>query len=388
MAVRIVDSADVADDASIGDGSSVWHLAQVREGAVLGENCVVGRGAYVGTGVQMGDNCKLQNYALVYEPALLEDGVFVGPAVVFTNDHFPRAVSPDGSLKTGDDWEAVGVTCRTGASIGARSVCVAPVTIGRWALVAAGSVVTKDVPDFALVAGVPGQADPLGRQGRRPPGAGRLRHVGLPTDRGPLHRARQHPDGGRRTMTEFIPPAKPLIGDEEREAVDRVLRSGMLAQGPEVKAFEEEFSAHFGLGRACVAVNSGTSGQHLGLLSSGVKAGDEVIVPSFTFAATANSVALTGATPVFADISRRRLLPRPRRRRGRDHRQDGRHHAGPPLRPPGQDGPAHGHRRQARPAGLRGRRPGARRLAERHPCRGVRHLRDVLALPDQEHDVR
>ena len=104
-------------------------------------------------------------------------------------------------------------------------------------------------------------------------------------------------------MTDFIPPAKPIIGDEERAAVDRVMRSGMLAQGPEVKAFEEEFSAHFGLGRACVAVNSGTSGLHLGLLSSGVKAGDEVIVPSFTFAATANSVALTGATPVFADIS-------------------------------------------------------------------------------------
>jgi len=104
-------------------------------------------------------------------------------------------------------------------------------------------------------------------------------------------------------MNEFIPPAKPLIGNQERAAVDRVLRSGMLAQGPEVKAFEEEFSAHFGLGRACVAVNSGTSGLHLGLLSAGVKAGDEVIVPSFTFAATANSVALTGATPVFADIN-------------------------------------------------------------------------------------
>jgi len=101
----------------------------------------------------------------------------------------------------------------------------------------------------------------------------------------------------------FIPPAKPIIGDEEREAVDRVLRSGMLAQGPEVEAFEVEFSAHFGLGRACVAVNSGTSGLHLGLLSSGIGAGDEVIVPSFTFAATANSVALTGATPVFADIA-------------------------------------------------------------------------------------
>lgn len=103
-------------------------------------------------------------------------------------------------------------------------------------------------------------------------------------------------------MSQFIPPAKPLIGDEEREAVDRVMRSGMLAQGPEVAAFESEFAAHFRLDRACVAVNSGTSGLHLGLLAAGVKRGDEVIVPSFTFAATANSVALTGATPVFADI--------------------------------------------------------------------------------------
>ena len=155
MAVRVMDSADVAENATIGDGSSVWHLAQVREEARIGENCVIGRGAYVGTGVKMGDNCKLQNYALVYEPAELEDGVFVGPAAVFTNDHYPRSISPDGSLKRGEDWEAVGVTCRTGASIGARAVCIAPVTIGRWAMVAAGSVVTKDVPDFALVAGVP-----------------------------------------------------------------------------------------------------------------------------------------------------------------------------------------------------------------------------------------
>ena len=103
-------------------------------------------------------------------------------------------------------------------------------------------------------------------------------------------------------MNDFIPPAKPLIGDEEIEAVARVMRSGMLAQGPEVAAFEQEFSTHFGLGRACVAVNSGTSGLHLGLLAAGVGPGMEVIVPSFTFAATANSVALTGATPIFADI--------------------------------------------------------------------------------------
>lgn len=152
---RIEASADVDDLADIGDGTSVWHLAQVRENARVGSECIIGRGAYIGPGVVVGNRCKIQNHALVYEPAVLEDGAFVGPAVVFTNDYFPRAVNPDGSLKDAHDWDAVGVTVRRGASIGARSVCVAPVVIGRWALVAAGSVVTKDVPDHALVAGVP-----------------------------------------------------------------------------------------------------------------------------------------------------------------------------------------------------------------------------------------
>ncbi|MDN5693200.1 MAG: aminotransferase class I/II-fold pyridoxal phosphate-dependent enzyme, partial [Micrococcaceae bacterium] len=103
-------------------------------------------------------------------------------------------------------------------------------------------------------------------------------------------------------MPDFIPAAKPIIGDEEREAVDRVLRSGMVAQGPEVAAFEDEFAAAMVDGRTCVAVNSGTSGLHLGLLAAGIGPGDEVIVPAFTFAATGNAVALTGATPVFADV--------------------------------------------------------------------------------------
>ena len=139
----------------IGDGSKIWHLAQVREDAVIGKDCIVSRGAYIGSGVIIGDNVKVQDYALVYEPARIEDGVFIGPAAVFTNDHFPRSVNPDGSLKSGHDWEPVGVTVLEGASIGARAVCVAPVTIGRWAMVAAGSTVTRDVPHFALVVGSP-----------------------------------------------------------------------------------------------------------------------------------------------------------------------------------------------------------------------------------------
>lgn len=154
-AYRVAPGADISEDATIGDGSSIWHLTQVRESVRMGRDCVVGRGAYIGSGVQMGNGCKIQNYALVYEPAKLADGVFVGPAAVFTNDHFPRAVNPDLTPKSATDWEPVGVTCQEGASIGARAVCVAPVTIGAWAMVAAGATVVKDVPPYALVAGVP-----------------------------------------------------------------------------------------------------------------------------------------------------------------------------------------------------------------------------------------
>lgn len=148
-------SADIDEGVRIPDSSKIWHLAQVRSGARIGEDCIIGRGAYIGAGVEVGDACKVQNYALLYEPARLGRGVFIGPAVVLTNDRHPRAINEDGSPKTATDWEPVGVSIGDGASIGARSVCVAPVRIGRWALVAAGSVVTKDVPDYALVAGVP-----------------------------------------------------------------------------------------------------------------------------------------------------------------------------------------------------------------------------------------
>ncbi len=160
-------SADLDDDVELGDGTRVWHLAQVRAGARLGADCNIGRGAYIGPGVVLGRSCKVQNYALVYEPAVIGDGVFIGPAVVFTNDEFPRAANPDGSPKGADDWHAVGVTVEDGASIGARAVCIAPVRVGAWSLVAAGAVVTRDVPAHALVAGVPAKrVGWVGRAGR------------------------------------------------------------------------------------------------------------------------------------------------------------------------------------------------------------------------------
>jgi UDP-2-acetamido-3-amino-2,3-dideoxy-glucuronate N-acetyltransferase len=169
----VATTADVDASALLGPGTRIWHLAQVREDARLGSGCIVGRGAYVGPGVIIGDNVKLQNYALVYEPARLEDGVFIGPATVLTNDMYPRSVDVSGKLKRADDWHAQGVTVREGASLGARVVVVAGCIIGRWALVAAGAVVTKDVPDFALVAGVPARRIGwVGRSGERLTGQG------------------------------------------------------------------------------------------------------------------------------------------------------------------------------------------------------------------------
>lgn len=155
MPIRVHPTADVDERAAIGAGTSIWHYAQVREHASVGKDCVIGRGAYIGPGVTLGDACKVQNYGLVYEPAVLGTGVFIGPGAVLTNDLYPRAANADLTVKSAADWEAVGVTIGDGASIGARAVCVAPVRIGRWALVAAGAVVVADVPDFALVGGVP-----------------------------------------------------------------------------------------------------------------------------------------------------------------------------------------------------------------------------------------
>lgn len=154
-AAQIHPSAAVEDGATIGSGTRIWSLTQVRSGASIGRDCVIGRNVFVDVDVVLGDNVKVQNNASLFEGVRIDDGVFVGPHVIFTNDRIPRAVTPDGVLKSADDWELGHTTVHEGAAIGAGAVVVTGVTIGRWAMVGSGAVVTKDVPAHALVLGSP-----------------------------------------------------------------------------------------------------------------------------------------------------------------------------------------------------------------------------------------
>ena len=153
--VTIHPTADLADSAQIGACTKIWHQAQISPEAQIGEDCVLGKGVYIGPHVVIGNRVKIQNYVSVYEGLTIEDGVMVGPHVCFTNDMLPRAINPDGSFRGADEWVLTPTLIRQGVGLGANSTIRCGVTIGAWALVGAGSVVTRDVPDHGLVYGNP-----------------------------------------------------------------------------------------------------------------------------------------------------------------------------------------------------------------------------------------
>lgn len=153
--ISVHPTAEISPKARIGAGTRVWHFVQIREGASIGRNCIVGKDAYVDFNVSVGNNVKIQNGALIYHGATLEDGVFIGPQACLTNDRLPRAITPDGRLKATDDWVVGPIMVKYGASVGAGAIVLPNVTIGRFAMVGAGAVVTRDVPDHGLVMGNP-----------------------------------------------------------------------------------------------------------------------------------------------------------------------------------------------------------------------------------------
>jgi acetyltransferase-like isoleucine patch superfamily enzyme len=152
---RIHPTAEISPKALVGAGSRIWHYVQIREGVTIGENCIVGKDVYIDFDVKVGDNVKIQNGAYLYHGLTVEDGVFIGPRAVFTNDLYPRAINPDGGLKGNDDWDLGPITIKYGASIGTGAIIIPNVTVGRFAMVAAGAVVSRSVPDHGLVVGVP-----------------------------------------------------------------------------------------------------------------------------------------------------------------------------------------------------------------------------------------
>lgn len=152
---RVHVTAEVHPSVEIGAGSSIWNHCQVREDVQIGQNCILGKDVYVDFGVKIGDNVKVQNGSMLYHGLTVESGVFIGPGVIFTNDKQPRAINPDGSLKTDADWEVGETRVNYGASIGAGVVILPGLAVGEFAMVGAGALVTRDIPAHGLVVGNP-----------------------------------------------------------------------------------------------------------------------------------------------------------------------------------------------------------------------------------------
>jgi len=299
----IHESAYVDQPSQIGTGTKIWHFSHVLAGSRIGRNCVLGQNVMVGPDVTVGDGCKIQNNVSIFKGVTLEAGVFCGPSAVFTNVHIPRA-----EVDRHDEFRPTIV--ERGASIGANATIVCGHTIGAYSVIGAGAVVTRDVLPHSLMAGVPARR------------IGWVSHEGerLGDDLVCLRSARRYEETPQGTLRELTWPAASaaadtpepvelvdlksqrtrLAGAVER-AIERVVDHQRFIMGPEVQEFENRLAGFCGAAQA-VSCASGTDALLLPLLAWGVRSGQAVLVPTFTFTATAEAVALTGATPVFVDV--------------------------------------------------------------------------------------
>jgi dTDP-4-amino-4,6-dideoxygalactose transaminase/acetyltransferase-like isoleucine patch superfamily enzyme len=265
-------------DVILGEQVTIYDFVNLY-GCEIGDYSKVGTFVEIQKGAKIGRHVKISSHTFVCEGVTIEDDVFIGHNVSFINDKYPRSTI-DGRLQTDADWACIPTLVKRGASIGTSATILCGVTIGEYAIVGAGSVVTKDVPAHTVVAGVPAQA------------VHRQEEAGTSDDR-------PSPDTGVPLVDLKIQYQS--IKGEVQEAINWVLESSSYILGEEVASFESEFADYCGV-RSGIAVNSGTSALHLALLAAGVGPGDEVITVPFTFVATAAAVLYTGARPVFVDI--------------------------------------------------------------------------------------
>ena len=301
------ESAFVDHPSEIGAGTRIWHFSHVLAGSRIGRDCVLGQNVMVGPDVTIGDGCRIQNNVSIFKGVTLEDGVFCGPSAVFTNVHIPRA-----GVDRHDEFRPTLV--QRGATIGANATVVCGHTVGAYSVIGAGAVVTRDVVPHSLMAGVPARrigwvshdGERLGddlvcpRSGRRYrlTGEGTLEEIG-PGSAAPVAGTGTEPV----TLVDLRAQRTRLGGAIER-AMSRVVEHQQFIMGPEVAELEHRLATFAGAAHA-VSCASGTDALLLPLLAWGVGPGQAVLLPSFTFAATAEVVALTGATPVFVDVDDR-----------------------------------------------------------------------------------
>ncbi len=304
MNYQVHPTAIIDSGARIGQDSRIWHWVHICSGARIGRNCSFGQNVFVGNKVIVGNNVKIQNNVSVYDNVTLEDDVFCGPSMVFTNVYNPRS-----AVSRKDEYRNTLV--RRGATLGANSTIVCGVTIGEYAFIGAGAVINRDVPDFALMAGVParqvGWMSKFGEQLDLPiegQGVAVCPHTG---DRYRLENGICKPDLSRNDIViPFIDLAaqQRTIRPQLEKNINKVLAHGRYIMGPEVAQLEERLAAYAGV-KHCIGVASGSDALQVALMALDIGYGDEVITTPFSFIATAEIIALLGAVPVFVDVDSR-----------------------------------------------------------------------------------
>ena len=281
-------TAEVDENVIIGKNTRIWHFSHILKNTVIGENCNLGQNVMAGPDVHVGNGCKIQNNVSLYKGVTLEDDVFCGPSMVFTNVFNPRS-----HVRRMDEIRPTRV--KKGASLGANSTIVCGVTIGQYAFVGAGAVVTKDVPDHALVVGNPARqtgwicmcGEKLDSTFTCPVCAKTIQ---------PTHA----PQSNAILFVDLGSQQQRIMPQVEKN-IKTVLKHGKYIMGPEVAALEKKM-AEFAQVRHAVTCASGTDALLMALMANGICPGDAVFTTPFSFIATAEVISLLGATPVFVDI--------------------------------------------------------------------------------------